>query len=255
MADKSKYQQSAGASNRGRGRRIERPQNAGKTLKRILSYLLHYKVRLIIAAVCMVVAALATVGGTYFLKPALNNYIVPFIGQENPDLSGFVRMLCIMASFYIIGALANFTVQRMMMVITLNTIREIRIEMFSHMQDLPLRYFDNNPHGRIMSTYTNDTDTLREMISQSIPQMINSIITVVGVFTMMLILSWQMTIVVIIWIAVLYVVLRTVTANSSKHFIRQQKELSITNGYIFFCFIILICNNIFFVFLNFFFSF
>ncbi len=232
MADKQKYKQSEGAGNRGRGRRIEKPQNAGKTLLRILSYLSYYKARLIIAAVSMVVAALATVGGTYFLKPALNNYIVPLIGQENPDLSGFIRTLCIMAAFYLTGALANFTLQRMMITITNGTLRRIRIEMFTHMQDLPLRYFDSRTHGSIMSTYTNDTDTLREMISQSIPQMISSIITVVSVFIMMLILSWQMTIIVILWIVLMFFVLRLVTGNSSKYFIRQQKEISITNGYV-----------------------
>ena len=232
MADKEKFKQSEGAGNRGRGRRIEKPKDAGKTMLRILSYLKHYKVRLIIAAVCMVVAALATVGGTYFLKPALNNYIVPLIGQQDPDLSGFIRMLCIMAAFYLTGAAANFTLQRMMITITNGTLRRIRIEMFTHMQDLPLRFFDSHTHGSIMSSYTNDTDTLREMISQSIPQMINSIITVVSIFVMMLILSWQMTIVVILWIVLMFLVLRVVTGNSSKYFIRQQKELSVTNGYI-----------------------
>ena len=232
MADKEKFKQSEGAGNRGRGRRIEKPKDAGKTMLRILSYLKHYKVRLIIAAVCMVVAALATVGGTYFLKPALNNYIVPLIGQQDPDLSGFIRTLCIMAAFYLTGAAANFTLQRMMITITNGTLRRIRIEMFTHMQDLPLRFFDSHTHGSIMSSYTNDTDTLREMISQSIPQMINSIITVVSIFVMMLILSWQMTIVVILWIVLMFLVLRVVTGNSSKYFIRQQKELSVTNGYI-----------------------
>lgn len=232
MADKQKYKQSEGAGNRGRGRRIEKPQNAGKTLLRILSYLKHYKARLIIAAVCMVVTALATVGGTYFLKPALNDYIVPLIGQQNPDLSGFIRMLCIMAAFYLTGAAANFTLQRMMITITNGTLRRIRIEMFTHMQDMPLRYFDSRTHGSIMSTYTNDTDTLREMIAQSIPQMINSVITVVSVFVMMLVLSWQMTIIVILWIVVMFLLLRLITGNSAKFFIRQQKELSVTNGYV-----------------------
>ncbi|MBQ6343399.1 MAG: ABC transporter ATP-binding protein [Anaerolineaceae bacterium] len=232
MADKNKYKQSEGAGNRGRGRRIEKPQNAGKTLLRILSYLKHYKARLIIAAICMVVTALATVGGTYFLKPALNDHIVPLIGQQDPDLSGFVRTLSIMAAFYLTGALANFTLQRMMITITNGTMRRIRIEMFTHMQDMPLSYFDSRTHGSIMSTYTNDTDTLREMIAQSIPQMINSIITVVSVFVMMLILSWQMTIIVIAWIVVMFLVLRLITGNSAKFFIRQQKELSVTNGYI-----------------------
>ena len=113
MADKNRYKKSEGARP-GRGRRIEKPQNVGRTLTRILSYLLHYKARLIIAAVCMVLAAVCTVAGTYFLKPALNNFIVPLIGQQNPDLSGFIRTLCIMAAFYITGAIANFTLQRMM---------------------------------------------------------------------------------------------------------------------------------------------
>ena len=232
MADKKRYQQSAQTSSRGRGRRIEKPQNPGKTLMRILSYLLHYKVRLIIAAVCMLLAALCTVGGTYFLKPALNNYIVPLIGQEHPDLSGFIRTLLTMAAFYLTGALANFTLNRMMIQICNGTLRRIRIEMFTHMQDLPLRYFDSRTHGSIMSSYTNDTDTLREMISQSIPQMINSIVTSVSVFIMMLVLSWQMTIVVILWIAAMFLIIRVVSGNSSKFFIRQQKELSVTNGYI-----------------------
>ena len=232
MAEKNKYRQSEQAPNRGRGRRIEKPQNAGKTLMRILGYLLAYKVRLIIAAVCMVLAALCTVCGTYFLKPALNNYIVPLIGQENPDLSGFIRTLCIMGAFYLTGALANFTLQRMMITITNNTLRRVRIQMFTYMQELPLQYFDSRTHGSIMSTYTNDTDTLREMISQSVPQMINSIITVIAIFTMMLILSWRMTVIVILWIAIMLAVIRFVGGNSSKFFIRQQRELSATNGYI-----------------------
>ena len=128
----------------GGGRRIERPQNAGKTLARILGYVMRYKFRLIIAGICMLLGALCTVAGTYFLKPALNDYIVPLIGQQNPDLSGFIRTLAIMAGFYLTGALANFTLNRMGIVITNNTLRQIRIEMFTHMQDLPLRYFDSS---------------------------------------------------------------------------------------------------------------
>ena len=231
MADKNRYKQSEGARP-GRGRRIEKPQNVGKTLTRILSYLLHYRARLIIAAVCMVLAAVCTVAGTYFLKPALNNFIVPLIGQQNPDLSGFIRTLCIMAAFYITGAIANFTLQRMMIEITNGTLRRVRIEMFTHMQDLPLRYFDSRTHGSIMSTYTNDTDTLREMISQSVPQMVNSIVSVISIFIMMLVLSWQMTVIVILWIFAMLGIIRVVGGNSSKYFIRQQQELSVTNGYI-----------------------
>ena len=233
MADRKKrISKTEETGGRGRGRRIEKPQNAGKTLARILSYLSPYKFRLIIAGICMILAALCTVGGTYFLKPALNNYIVPLIGQQNPDLSGFIRTLATMAAFYVTGALANFIMQRMMIRITNGTLRRIRVEMFTHMQDMPLRYFDSRTHGSIMSTYTNDTDTLREMISQSIPQMINSIISVTAVFIMMLVLSWQMTLVVICWIGLMFLILRVISGNSSKFFIRQQQELSATNGYI-----------------------
>ena len=234
MSDKKQQRISHSEQNgrRGRGRRIEKPQNAGLTMKRILGYLKHYKIRLLIACVCMVLAALCTVGGTYFLKPALNDYIVPLIGQQNPDLSGFIGTLCRMAALYLTGALANFTLNRMMIRICNGTLRRLRIEMFTHMQDLPLRYFDSRTHGMIMSTYTNDTDTLREMISQSIPQMVNGIISSVSVFIMMLILSWQMTAVVVVWISVMFLVIRVVSGNSSKYFIRQQRELSATNGYI-----------------------
>ena len=213
-------------------KRIERPQNAGKTLVRILGYVMRYKFRLIIAACCMVLASLCTVAGTYFLKPALNDYIVPLIGQQHPDLSGFVRMLAIMAGFYLTGALANFTLSRVGIVVTNNVLRQIRIEMFTHMQDLPLRYFDSRTHGSIMSSYTNDTDTLREMISASIPQMVSGTISSVSVFIMMITLSWQMTIIVILWIAAMFLIIRLISGNSSKFFIRQQRELSNTNGYV-----------------------
>ena len=234
MSDKKQQRISHSEQNgrRARGRRIEKPQNAGKTMKRILGYLKHFRLRLVIAAVCMVLAALCTVGGTYFLKPALNDYIVPLIGQQNPDLSGFIRTLAIMAALYLTGALANFILNRSMMRICNWTLRKLRIEMFTHMQDLPLRYFDSRTHGMIMSTYTNDTDTLREMISQGIPQMVNGIITSVSVFIMMILLSWQMTVAVVIWIAVMFLIIRVVSGNSSKFFIRQQRELSATNGYI-----------------------
>ena len=216
----------------GGGKRIERPQNAGRTLARILSYVMRYKIRLIIAGICMLLGALCTVAGTYFLKPALNDYIVPLIGQQNPDLSGFIRTLAIMGGFYLTGALANFTLNRMGIVITNNTLRQIRIEMFTHMQDLPLRYFDSRTHGSIMSTYTNDTDTLREMISMSIPQMVNGTISSISVFIMMLTLSWQMTVIVILWIMCMFLIIRLISGNSSKFFIRQQLELSNTNGYV-----------------------
>ncbi len=212
--------------------RIEKPRDARGTALRILSYLNTYKWQLTVCTICMVASAICTVAGTYFLRPAINDYIVPLIGQENPDMSGFISNIAKMAAFYLIGILSNLTLQQLMIRVCTGTMHRIRVEMFEHMQLLPLRYFDTRTHGEIMSFYTNDTDTLREMISQSIPQTINGIISVTSIFIMMLVLSWQLTIVIVIWVLVMLYIIRIVGGNSSKFFIRQQRELSRTNGYI-----------------------
>ncbi len=235
MADETKRKYASSTQQkggRGAGKRIEKPRDTRGTTVRILGYLLDYKWQLVVVGICMVLSAICTVAGTYFLRPAINNYIVPLIGQENPDMSGFIANMAKMAGFYIVGVLSNLTLQQLMVRICTGTMHRIRVEMFEHMQLLPLRYFDTRTHGEIMSFYTNDTDTLREMISQSIPQMINGMISVTSIFIMMIVLSWQMTLVVLVWIAAMFFIIRVVGGNSSKFFIRQQRELSTTNGYI-----------------------
>ena len=137
------------------------------------------------------------------MKPIINDYTVPFIGQENPNLSAFVSMLCLMAVVYLIGVGCGYLYKRLMVNIATGSMRKIRTDLFTHMQSLPIKYFDTHTHGELMSRYTNDTDTLREMISEGIPQLISSVITVVGVFSMMLVLSWQLTILAVLLLMVL----------------------------------------------------
>ena len=235
MAEVKERKYDSGKQQKGGSRgnkRIEKPRDARGTALRILSYLSNYKWQLTVCTVCMVASAICTVAGTYFLRPAINDYIVPLIGQENPDMSGFVSNIAKMAAFYLIGILSNLTLQQLMIRVCTGTMHRIRVEMFEHMQLLPLRYFDTRTHGEIMSFYTNDTDTLREMISQSIPQTVNGFISVISIFIMMLVLSWQLTIIVIVWVLAMLYIIRIVGGNSSKFFIRQQRELSRTNGYI-----------------------
>ncbi len=235
MAEEKERKYDSGVQQKGNSRgnkRTDKPRDARGTALRILSYLNNYKWQLTVCTICMVASAICTVAGTYFLRPAINNYIVPLIGQENPDMSGFVGNIAKMAVFYLIGILSNLTLNQLMVRVCSGTMHRIRVEMFEHMQLLPLRYFDTRTHGEIMSFYTNDTDTLREMISQSIPQTVNGFISVISIFIMMLVLSWQLTIIIIVWVIAMLYIIRVVGGNSSKFFIRQQRALSQTNGYI-----------------------
>ena len=213
-------------------KRIEKPKNVGKTLKRIFTYLLDYKIQLIFVGVFMLLSALSSVAGTYFLRPIINDYIVPFIGSQNPDIDGFLWKLGQMTMVYLIGVGSSYGMNRLLLNICTGTLRQIRIDMFTHMQKLPIRYFDARTHGEIMSYYSNDTDTLREMISQSVPQLINSLVTVVGVFIMMVVLSWQLTLIVCLTLVLMLQVIKVIGGNSAHYFIRQQRELGKTNGYI-----------------------
>lgn len=229
MAEKQNNQKQTGPSGM---KRIEKPKDVKGTFLRILSYLAAHKVRMILVCLCMVLSSICTVIGTSFLKPAINDYIVPLIGQQSPDMSGFIQLLTKMGSIFLLGAVSTYLLNRLMTDVCQETLRNIRLEMFSHMQDLPLRYFDSRSHGSVMSTYTNDTDTLREMIAMSIPQLINGTISVIAIFIMMLTLSWQLTILVILWIVIMMTIVRKISGHSSKFFIRQQQELSNANGYI-----------------------
>ncbi|WP_412178655.1 ABC transporter ATP-binding protein [Sedimentibacter sp.] len=213
-------------------RGFAKPKETSKTLKRLLKYIFEYKLHLIIIIIAIIGSSLSGVAGTYFLKPIINNYVVPFIGKENPDLSGFVRMIGVMSAVYIVGVICSFTYNRLMLTISTGTMRKIRVDMFKHLQNLPIKYYDTHTHGEIMSRFTNDTDTLREMLSQGLPHFISSAITVAGVFIMMVVLSPILTLLVIFMFSIMIFAIKKIGGKSSHYFKKQQKELGSFNGYI-----------------------
>ena len=177
--------------------------NAEEIFKRLMTYVARrYKFHLAAVVVCILTAALANVQGTMFMRTLIDSYITPLIGSENPDYSPLLSAILRVACFYAIGVIASYAHQRIMVVVTQGTLRDLRKEMFEHMESLPIRYFDTHSHGDIMSMYTNDIDTLRQMISQSMPQFLNSLITVISVFISMLILSVPLTAVTCAMVAV-----------------------------------------------------
>ncbi len=212
----------------GRGSR-----NPGKTLRRLLAYIWKdYKLHCVVVAVSIAVSSLTGVMGNLFLRSLIDDYILPFLGASNPDFTPLLHALLVMACIYYAGTAATFLYARLMIVITQGTLKEIRDEMFTHMERLPIKYFDTHAHGDIMSCYTNDTDTLRQMISQSIPQMLSSSITIVSTFVSMLVLSVPLTVLIIVMVAVMVRAVRFIGGRSGMYFIRQQKSLGALNGYI-----------------------
>lgn len=209
-----------------------RPKNAGKTIKRILYYMKPYRLQLILVMLFVLISSGAQIAGTYFLKPLFNNYIVPFIGHQNPDLSNFLRVIIIMAVIYTSGAIASFGYNRVMLNIATGTLYKIRTDMFRHMQSLPIKYFDTHTHGELMSRYTNDTDTLRNMLSQSFVHLFSSGITVIGVFIAMLLLSPALTLVVVAMLFLMIFVIKKLGGKSGKYFREQQMAVGKVNGYI-----------------------
>lgn len=216
----------------GHGRMGAKPQNLGKTIKRILTYMGKYRGLLIVVMAMLVFSSLANVVGAYFMKPAINDYILPFIGKKNPDMSGLLNLIIVIGSLYTAGALASYVYQRIMVTISSNTLTQIRQDMFSHMQKLPIRYFDTQTHGEIMSRYTNDVDSLRQLLSQSLVQLISSGISIVGVFIGMLILSPLLTSLAILMLAVMVYIVMKLGKKSGAYFREQQSALGNANGYI-----------------------
>lgn len=211
---------------------MAKPQNVKQTTLRILSYMKHFKIHLVASVLCVIISAAASIIGTYFLKPLINDYILPFIGQENPDLSGLVMLLCGVGFVFVLGAVASFASGRIMLTVSTQTLFRIRTEMFNRMQALPIGFFDSHTHGELMSRFTNDTDTLRNLLSQSLTQFISSFITVAGVFIMMVLLSPILTILVVAMIVVMLFVVGKIGGKSSIFFRRQQQSLGAVNGYI-----------------------
>ncbi len=208
-------------------------KNPLKTAKRLMGYITNnYRIHFIIVLVCIVISTLAGVAGSMFLQTLIDNYITPLLTQSSPDFSGLLRAISMLAGIFVTGILSVWLYNFIMVIISQGVLKTIRDDMFSHMQSLPIKYFDTHTHGDTMSRYTNDTDTLRQMISQSIPQMFSSAITIVSVFCAMVYLSIPLTILVLLMVALMLFVTKKVGGNSAKYFIRQQKALGAANGFI-----------------------
>lgn len=219
------------------GRRNMQPRpkvnNPGQTLKRLLSIIMKkYKIQMIIVFVCIIVSVLASVQGTLFIQSLIDDYIVPMLGKPKPDFTPLLLAIGRVALFYIIGAAATFTQSKIMVYVTQGTMKDMRCQIFEHMESLPIKYFDTHSHGDIMSVYTNDVDTLRQMVSQSMPQIFSSVITIVAVLFSMFTLSVPLTIVTLLMVFVMMFVTKTVAGKSSKYFLAQQQDLGKENGYI-----------------------
>lgn len=203
------------------------------TLKRLLSYVLkNYKKQFIFVFVCIIISSIASVAGSLFLQTLIDDYITPLLKDSNPVFTDLLRVLTVMATIYIVGILAAYLYSRLMAVVSQGVLRDIRNEMFMKMERLPIRYFDTNTHGDIMSHYTNDTDTLRQMLSQSLPQVITSVFSIITIFCSMIYLSPMLTGFVIIFTLLTLVVTKTITSKSAKYFLKQQYALGKVNGYI-----------------------
>ena len=208
-------------------------ENPGKVFAKIMGYVMkNYAIQYGIVLVCIVGSVLANVQGTMFLKTLIDDYIKPMLTQSVPDFTPLLQAMGRVAGFYLIGILCSFTQMRIMVYVTQGTMKNLRDDLFAHMSKLPIKYFDTHTHGDIMSVYTNDVDTLRQMISQSIPQMFNSVITVVSVLISMLMLNVPLTILTLFMVAVMLFVTKNVVGKSGKYFKVQQEALGKINGFI-----------------------
>ena len=203
------------------------------TIKRLLSYIKkNYNKQFIAVFICIIINSISSVAGSLFLQILIDDYITPLLGMENPVFTGLLKAIGIMVIIYIVGIITGYIYNRVMAVISQGVLRDIRDEMFSKMQALPIRYFDTHTHGEIMSHYTNDTDTLRQMLSQSIPMVIACAISVIAIFCGLIYLSPILTIFVVLFTVLTIFITRKIAANSSKYYVSQQKSLGKVNGYI-----------------------
>ena len=215
------------------GRPRPKVANPGKLLKRIMGEVFkHYAPHCVIVLICIFLSAFANVQASLFLQTLIDDYIAPMLQQQNPDFGPLIGALVKVGCIYLLGILASWANARIMVNVTQGTMRNIRIQLFTHMESLPISYFDTHPHGDIMSVYTNDVDTLRQMISQSIPQLVSSVITIVSVLVSMLLLDIPMTILTLCMVGLMLFCSKKISAQSGKYFISQQRDLGAVNGYI-----------------------
>ena len=209
-----------------------KPKNTKKVILRLLEYMGKYKALWPLVFLCVVISSGAGILGSYMIKPALNEYIIPLIGNENPDFTGCIKMLIVIAGAFLVGAISTWVNSRIMLYISSNLLCKIRTDLFHKIETLPVKYYDAHPHGEIMSRFTNDTDTLRDMFSQTVPQLMSQGITILGVFVMMIVLSPLLTAVVVVTITLMLLLAAKIGKKSADAFRDNQKSIGTLNGYI-----------------------
>ena len=208
-------------------------QDPIKTIKRLMKVVLkNYTPHCIVVLLCIFGSAFVSVKGTLFMQTLIDDYILPLMSQSNPDFRPLSMAIMKLALFFIAGALMIYTYNRIMVNVSQGTMKKIRIDLFTHMESLPIKYFDTHAHGDIMSVYTNDIDTLRQMISQSMPQLVNSAATIVSVFVSMVILNIPLTILTLIMVGIMVFTTGRVAGKAGSYFIKQQKSIGELNGFI-----------------------
>ncbi len=216
-----------------RNQRGKGPANPGRLLKRLMGMLMkHYGVAIIIVAICIIINVLANVQGTMFMQRLIDDYITPLLKSETKNYTPLLHAIGRVACFYGIGIIASYSYNRIMVNVTQGMLKTFRDSMFTKMEQLPIKYFDTHAHGDIMSMYTNDTDTLRQMISQSMPQLFNSAITIISTTVCMFMLNIPLTALTFFMVGIMLVLTRKIGGLSAKHFIAQQKDIGTVNGYI-----------------------
>ena len=209
-----------------------KPQNMKATVSRLMGYVGRYRLRLLLVLLCILGNTIASVTASTFIKTLIDDYITPMIAEASPDFSGLLTQLVYMACIYVTGMVCGYLYNRLMVVVAQGVLKNVRDDMFAHMQTLPIRYFDTHSHGEIMSHYTNDTDTLRQMIAQALPQVFSSMISIVAVFVAMLSQSLWLTLTVVLFTVLIMWVTGRVSGKSGRFFVKQQQALASVNGYI-----------------------
>lgn len=207
--------------------------NPGKTLKRLVDYVFRgYKLQFLVATITIIISSIVNVVGTLFLRNLIDDYIAPLLNKTSPDFTPLLKAIVTMAAIYYVGVIATYVYNRIMVIISQGSLKRIRDDMFEHMETLPIRFFDTHSHGELMSLYTNDTDTLRQMISQGIPQLLSAVITVTSVIISMIFLSIPLTIIELGFVFIVSYVTKFIGDKSRKYFGLQQKDIGTLNGYI-----------------------
>lgn len=215
---------------RGAGQKVDNPM---KVFNRLLGIILKkHKLQMIVVFICILISVIANVQGTLFIQRLIDDYIEPMIGAANPDFTPLLLAIAKVAAFYLLGVISTYTYSRIMVYVTQGTMRDLRCDIFSHMESLPIKYFDTHKHGDIMSVYTNDVDTLRQMISQSMVQVFSSVITIISVVASMIFLSIPLTVLTLVIVFIMLMISRKLAGKSGKYFLAQQIDLGAENGYI-----------------------